>query len=608
MKNIIFFFLIFIFYQTILSKPLCKVNKDYCEKCNPINNLCIQCLFDTFYPNEEGGCSGKCFIGKNYCIECDNEEKLCQKCEDGFYQDEVGGCTITQNCEISYKGKCEQCKEGYILVGEENHFKICKNLNSDDLKNCKKINYSNGLCDACEDGFFKNKGDSKCSNIENCYESIYGVCNSCIAGYYLNAKNGICQKVENKFFNCKQTIDEINCDKCNKNYYLSEDLQCTDTNFCSKTKINGCKECIQGYKLLQNGSCSKEDNCKIADKDTGLCNSCLNGYYLDNKDKKCKSNREDNENKYCEIYDEGCIKCENEYFISEDLKCVKTRGCAESDNGKCLKCSEGYFMGLDNNCSTVEHCIYSGKNIYYGCDECEPNYCYNIFSKECFLIEEEKFNNCQQAYGTRCSLCHKNFYLNATDSLCYDNTNENDIFYKCEKTDFYGKNCFECEDSYYLGMEDYKCSKIENCKISENENICKECIEYYCLDVKKQKCVENDFLENEEDKIYLNCNRTNEEGDKCEECLKGYEVGEEGYCIDVERCLEKKDGICEKCRNIDDGGYGQYYCANTVFGCINTFISDCIRCDNLLDLFSCTECEEGYEINEYGLCIDSEIN
>ena len=56
------------------------------------------------------------------------------------------------------------------------------------------INYSNRLCDNCEEGYFLNKGDYKCTKIENCYESIYGVCSSCIDNYYLIIKKGICLK------------------------------------------------------------------------------------------------------------------------------------------------------------------------------------------------------------------------------------------------------------------------------------------------------------------------------------------------------------------------------------------------------------------------------
>ena len=601
MRKKIIFFIILGLYKFVLSEFSCQENQNYCRKCNPLTNLCIQCFYDSFIPDNQGGCTGKCIFGKNYCIECGNEGNICKKCEDGYYPDKIGGCTTTENCQISYNGKCDKCNEGYILVGEK-YFKICKNLNLDDFKNCELIDNQNGLCAKCEEGFYLNKGDNKCTKIENCYESLYGVCSSCLEGYYLNVKKGVCQKAENSLINCKQTLDEINCDICNKFNYLSEDGQCTDTNMCSKTNKTICEKCISGYKLLENGSCTKEENCKIADKDTGICKNCLTGFYLNDIDKKCRTNRENNEFKNCELYNDGCKICENGYYISGDLKCVKTRGCDESENGICLKCSEGYFMGLDKNCSITEHCIYSGKNSYYSCDECEENYVYEMFSKVCFLIEEEKFENCKLAYGTRCNLCHKDYYLNSTDSLCYDNTNENDMFYKCEKTDYYGKFCSKCIEGYYLTSDDNKCTKIEYCKIAENENKCLECEEYFCLDVKKQECILNDFIEDENDKIYINCNRTNEEGTKCEICLEGYEVDENGFCVNYENCLEEKDGICQKCGNT--GPYNETeYCANSIYGCMKTFLEDCKMCDDIFNLYACTECEEGFIPNIYGICI-----
>ena len=61
-----------------------------------------------------------------------------------------------------------------------------------------------------------------------------------------------------------------------------------------------------------------------------------------------------------------------------------------------------------------------------------------------------------------------------------------------------------------------------------------------------------------------------------------------------------RDVICEKCRNEENEFF---FCANSVFGCIKTFLKNCIKCDDLFNLFECTECEEGYKINEYGMCV-----
>ena len=601
MKKIFFFNFIFFLTKSIISEKTCIENKNYCKKCHPLTNECIKCVSDNFIVNNEGGCTGKCKLGKNYCNECDEEEKLCKMCQSNFYPDKVGGCSLVSNCESSYEGKCMQCEEGYILIGQDNGFKICKNQNSLDFKNCKTINNINGLCEECEAGFFLNAGDFKCSQTNNCYNSIFGICSSCIDGYYLNKKNEKCEKVSDKFIHCKQTLDEQNCDICDSNYYLAEDGQCTDTIFCSKTEKGKCTECISGAKLIRENVCTFEEKCYNADKDTGLCISCISGYYIDNKDKKCKSNKENNEYKYCLIANEGCRKCEEGYYLGEDLQCTKTEKCAESENNICNECSKGFYLGLDHKCTKVNHCIYSGSTDEYICDECEDNYYYNNFNQTCVETKDVKFKNCKLAItnDTYCSECKNNYYLNLSDFLCYDNTKQGN-FYKCAITNQNGTECEFCEKNYYFGRGDKKCSNITRCKISENGNKCLVCDECFCLDLKKGLCFDNDFLYEENQKIYIKCNMTNKEGTACEQCLEGYEVGEEGYCIDVEKCEEKKDGICVKCKEDPNGIYNR--CANKYFGCLENIIVGCARCDDIFDLYSCTECEEGYKLGQYGLC------
>ena len=602
MKNIFFFFIFFVIIKLVILDNSCIENQNYCKKCHPLTNECIKCISDNFIPNNKGGCTGKCQIGKNYCNKCDSEGKLCLECQSNYYPDKVGSCSIVANCESSYEGICNKCEEDFILIGDEvKGFKFCKSKNSVDFKNCQKINTKNGLCEECKEGYFLNKGDFKCTSIENCYESTFGICDSCVDGYYLNKNKELCQQISDLFVYCKQTLDEKNCDKCNFNYYLAEDGQCTDTIMCSKTIKGICIECISGIHLLKDNSCSFEENCAIGDKDTALCIECIKGYYLDNKDKKCKSKEENNEFKHCLLANEGCKKCEEEYFLGEDLKCTKTEKCSESENDICNKCSEGYYLGKDHKCTKIEHCIFSG-NTGYACDECEDNFYYNDNNKTCTLVKDNTFENCKSAIynDTHCTECKNNFYLNLSDFLCYDNTKKDNIFYKCSITNGKATECEKCEKNYYLGLGNKKCSNIERCKFSENGDRCLACDETYCLDLNKNKCFDNDFLYEENKKFYIACNMTNEEGTACKECLEGYIIGEEGYCIDIERCEKKENNTCVKCKS-DPSGF-PYYCANKYFGCIESYMTKCIKCDNIFDLFSCTECEEGYKISDDGFC------
>ena len=96
----------------------------------------------------------------------------------------------------------------------------------------------------------------------------------------------------------------------------------------------------------------------------------------------------------------------------------------------------------------------------------------------------------------------------------------------------------------------------------------------------------------------------NQEGTACEKCINGYDLVN-GVCIDNEHCIEKsQEGICSKCQNNDDG----IFCLNEMFGCVEIFYENCLECNEYLDFDSCTKCDNGYILNEYGLCKKEEEN
>ena len=220
--------LIILFYiNLVYSLPSCKEGKDFCFLCNPVTKLCEKCeKSKIFIPNEKGGCEGskKFFLGISHCLECQEEQFLCKTCEEGYFPDLNGGCSYSSNCQISYQGECIKCIDNFILVGVD--IKICKSLNSDDLRNCEKINKITGLCDSCKEGYFLNMGDKKCVSIENCRESSFGICEECSYNYYLDKKEYKCKLQEEKFLNCLQSLDGKTCDKCYDNFYFDEEGKC----------------------------------------------------------------------------------------------------------------------------------------------------------------------------------------------------------------------------------------------------------------------------------------------------------------------------------------------------------------------------------------------
>ena len=585
---------------------LCIESKNFCNKCNPLTDLCIICSEeDILVPDTSAGCVGsqKCISGKNYCIECDEEDKLCKKCEFGFYPDENGACSFSKDCKMSFKGDCLECKNDFILLKTN---KICKSTLNDDFKNCKEIDLESGFCLVCENGYYLNGGDKKCSKTENCFESIFGKCSSCNSGFYLNLKEDKCIERNGIFTFCKQTIDGQNCDKCDSGSYIDGKGICVNTKFCAKSTDGKCEECNSEYYFSANNNvCVNTKNCYWGDKDIGICLNCNMYYYLDNNDYKCSSNLEENDFKYClNLVNNICEKCESGYYLGKDSKCSFTPNCQESKNGKCISCIEKYYLGKDNLCSEIEHCSYSRFNF---CRECEDGYYYNQKEKKCIKNEGNKsLENCKytclDTEEIKCCECKNNFYLNNDQTLCVEN-NKNDKFYKCAFVDENGENCIKCIDGYYLGSQDKKCTLIDNCKISENENKCLECDDLFCLDESIGNCVNNDFLHDINKKLYFACKRTNQEGTKCEQCLEGYELNEDGYCVNLANCEDSKDGKCLRCKN-EKSKDGYLYCANEIFGCIEGHFKNCLRCDNLNDLFECTQCKDGFEIDQYGACVE----
>ena len=235
-------FIFILFLKIYLSSSECITGKNLCTKCNLITKLCIKCDLNIYSPDENGGCkyAHKCEIGLNQCDEFNENGDLCKKCVEGYFPDENGGCSYTNNCEISYDGECLKCKENYILIGlytVNGDFIICKSLNSEDLRNCEKIDIENGICQECKQGFYPSTDERRCSQTENCYESTFGVCNKCNEGLYLDRLTQKCLKQEGAFEHCRETLDGKTCDACDEDYYFDEEHICCGTTFlCYKRR------------------------------------------------------------------------------------------------------------------------------------------------------------------------------------------------------------------------------------------------------------------------------------------------------------------------------------------------------------------------------------
>ena len=591
----------------ITSAENCKANYNNCQKCDPFGKVCLQCTDDIYIPDENGGCtpSRKCVMGKNYCNDCSSEGNLCSVCETGYFPDQNGACSDSDNCEISSKGECLKCKENFMLLSN----KFCKYIYSDDLKNCDNVNEETGKCESCEEGYFLNLGDNKCSSSDNCYESLFGICQLCTAHYYLDKRENQC--LERNFTslnNCKISLDGENCDECLDNYYFSEKENiCVETKLCYDLGDNlKCANCINGYYLTEkNAACVKDKNCIDGNKDLAICTSCDENYYLDTNDYLCKSNTKNDKFINCKFADEECFECLENFYLGEDSKCSKTENCLSSENGECKQCSENYYLDLDNRCTLTENCIHSDENSFI-CNECKDNLFFNKTNKKCEKFIEG-FENCKSTdnSGTKCEECKKNYYLSLLDNLCYNN-NEEGIFYKCTKTDTNSTYCDKCEEGYFLGSKDNLCSKVEGCSFIENEERCAQCDDYYCLNMKNGICYDNDYEPiNEESKIYYACNKTNDEGTECLECFNESMIIKNGLCYNIEDCEEVDGENCLKCKSIEDRVWTDF-CLNKDYGCVSSYNLDCHICDNSYDFDDCNKCKDGYKFDEDNNCVEIE--
>ena len=97
-------------------------------------------------------------------------------------------------------------------------------------------------------------------------------------------------------------------------------------------------------------------------------------------------------------------------------------------------------------------------------------------------------------------------------------------------------------------------------------------------------CIDNKKEINEEKMFYYKCNRTNEEGNKCEKCINGYNLNEKGLCVNDKGCKEKEGNKCTEC-NVN-------YCMNNNFECVSTNDKYCLECNDILDFNKYTKCKK----------------
>lgn len=605
--KIIFQLLFIVLQLKIFQNKKCNKYENFCIQCNENTDLCEYCFFNVFKPDLSGGCEGskKCSPNINLCLQCNENSTLCHTCEQGYLPDNNGGCTLTNNCEVSFHGNCQICKQQYSLINKGKPYLECQKIPKDISPYCK--NYDDeGICTECVDNYFLTHGNKKCSKVFYCNYLQNDKCTECIPGFYLDKNDSnICKPYNDIFFYCKESIDGEKCSLCREGFFLSKDNRCIITPYCDESKPNTylCQKCEDNYYLTTGGSCSITEHCKnLLTPSSGKCYNCEKNYYVNTETGICKSNQEDNNFKYCEKGSKVCESCIIYYHLGEDNKCSKSRNCSESEDSVCIKCDNTTFLTKNNKCIQTENCLLS--DDYYKCIECEKGFFYNTSSNKCINDEEyeQQFKNCKNLdlIGEQCVECQDNFYLNKTDNKCYL-PKENSTLYKCSEINK-NNTCTKCQKNYYLGKLDNKCSSIYGCDKSESINKCVQCNPNYCLT--NGKCNYTDIvLENQNGYCYK-CIETNKNEEGCKKCFEGYTLSENGFCTNLDDCEDIENNNCVKCKTniIDSFGFNLLLCANKKYGCVENYNKICLRCDDIYDFDKCTKCVDGY-YSEEGECL-----
>ena len=261
---------------------------DYCDKC--VNgDECETCNIKAVMQNK------KCYKKVEHCIEYNEESGKCQNCKKG-YKVEGNECIISiPFCiELNDDGTCKTCMDGYVLLNNQCLEKIehCKDYNND------------GNCTLCEDGFaFEKENRRECKN-KNEFQEYYTK-DEGISYYPCTEDVNNCKKCTYEKENNK-----AKCNQCQNDYIIIDDddytcnLKSNYDDYGNKTYYE-----VDDYHWR---SCSKAiDYCDKCEKGKNglICLNCKPHYYfLDEVYTECKLKDSIPEGYYCNELE--CYSCQ----------------------------------------------------------------------------------------------------------------------------------------------------------------------------------------------------------------------------------------------------------------------------------------------------------
>lgn len=232
-------------------------------------------------------------------------DTLCGQCKAGFYLkdsrcQEVETSKVVKFCEdYTETQACKKCQENFLLIqGRCEAVTINGCQEYQDKENCKLCKETYGLKMKDGKAICVVKEVPFCAESENFYPFR---CKVCQTKYY--PKNGICTAVSQNIDYCLIYDSPTTCRFCDSSSTLSFDS----------------KSCILNDQFLK----SVDLNCLYNSIVKPICNTCEEGYYLENNQcKECDIKLEQG-CAYCNpINPKVCLLCKEKYnFVSSTSTC-----------------------------------------------------------------------------------------------------------------------------------------------------------------------------------------------------------------------------------------------------------------------------------------------
>ena len=338
-----------------------------------------------------------------YCSQCD-KNKDCVKCGSNYLLKDKNCVEKIANC-IKYISdeKCEECKQSYVLVKENENKIICllnSNLGSQYIPITESGTTIYVKCSELISNCFSCTSSTSSTTCTLCLNN-FGLSSdgNCVdlstKRYYYDNEENVYKLCGNKLVGCeicsKTSDNQLKCITCKSDYilaygdpdqcYLVTAIENNDYLFknnqgkyfsCSDSKYHSVEKCLK---------------CKSQD----LCDLCQNDYFLYNSNKLCLSDSDIEENKYY------LDNTDNKYYLCSD----KINGCKKCENGnECKECYNEYILE-ENKCILL-----ALANKYYF-DESIKKY------KLC----SSKIENCEECSSeNKCNTCKYGYLLN--NNIC----------------------------------------------------------------------------------------------------------------------------------------------------------------------------------------------